>query len=273
MIVKGKRRLLRIAAVVAALGVSGWLADAAVAINVERTISRSVEDATHLPVPPRVYVGGTPYTAALLSGNVPKISTHVMDVDVPNFGVVNATTDVFNLTMNREQVLSGDLDGVVARVISRSVSLDGVALGEHLQMTDLQISHPYDISPSGGTAAEVLLTGTPAGLEEPVTVLARLRISGTTITMTPTELRDGPEDPARQEEIKQQFFFQIDSRELPLPSQASQVFVRGGSVVFESEQRNVRLDIRDLSPLGPQVQEITSEGKRRNEAEIAELGS
>ena len=52
-----------------------------------------------------------------------------------------------------------------------------------------------------------------------------------------------------------------------------QVFVRGGSVVFESEQRNVRLDIRDLSPLGPQDQEITSEGKRRNEAEIAELDS
>ncbi|WKD61934.1 hypothetical protein CCICO_09675 [Corynebacterium ciconiae DSM 44920] len=266
---KGKRRLLRVTAVVAALGVAGWLADAAVAINVERTISRSVEDATHLPVPPRVYVGGAPYSAALVTGNVPKISTHVMDVDVPGFGVVNATTDVFNLTMDREQVLSGDLEGVVARVISRSVSLDGVALGEHLNMTDLQISHPYDISPSGGTAAEVLLTGTPEGLDAPVTVLARLRINGTTITMTPTELREGDAPP----EVMQRFFFQIDSRELPLPSQASQVFVRGGSVVFESEQRNVRLDIRDLSPLGPQVQEITSEGERSSEAEIGKLGS
>lgn len=253
-----QRRILRIGAVVAAVGIVGWLGDTALAVRAERTIARSVETTTHLPEPPNVYIGGTPYAAALITGNVPTLTARALDVEVPGFGSVNATTEVFNLTLTREQVLTGELRDVPARVISRAIAIDGVGLGAKLGITDLSISHPYNIAPGGGTAAEAMLTGTPPGETHPVSVLVRLRITGTTISITPSELLDAPSS-VTPEDVFPHFALTIDSTDLPLPSQASHIYARGGTIVIEAEERNVTIDTEDLSPLGEQHQDTADE--------------
>lgn len=171
----------------------------------------------------------------------------MLDVNVPGFGMVNARTEVEDLTLDREEILTGQIKEAPAKIVRRFLRLDGVAMGEQLGITDLDISNPYDISPSGGPSSEVQLTGTPEGFSEPVTVVAKLRISGSTITMTPARFVDVPE--GRQREVQEAFTWTIDSRTLPIPAQTNRVYCSGGSIYFEAEQRNTTVDASNLSPI------------------------
>nr|WP_227659134.1 MULTISPECIES: DUF2993 domain-containing protein [unclassified Corynebacterium] len=224
-----------------------WVADSAVAMRAERAISIAVAGNSHLEVHPRVYLGGAPYTQALLTGDIPRLSVEAMDVDTPGLGLVNARTELTDIEVNAHQVLSGDLTGATAEVFTRRLGLDGVAVGEQLGMTDLDIANPYDISPSGGPAVEVQLTGTPPGFDAPTTVIATLRLDGPIFRMTPITLSEVP--PARAEEVKRAFSWELDTRSLPLAGQAEGVHVSGGSLYFTARRRNITVEFADLSPL------------------------
>lgn len=216
-------------------------------MRAERTIASDAQHYSRLSVAPRIYLGGFPYVLNGWRTVTPSMSAEMLDVDVPGFGMVNARTEVTDLQLDRHEVFTGQLSEVPAKLVKRSLRLDGVAMGEQLGMTDLDISNPYDISPSGGPASEIQLTGTPKGFSKPVTVVAKLRIAGTTISMTPDRYIAVPE--GREREVQEAFSWTIDSRTLPLPAPTSRVYCSGGSIYFESEQRNTTIDATNLSPI------------------------
>ncbi|RNE50052.1 DUF2993 domain-containing protein [Corynebacterium alimapuense] len=238
---------LVLATVVAVLFGAVWLGDSIVASRVERSISTQVEEAAGLEVSPRVAVGGAPYLAALITGEIPTIGVTALDVEVSGLGAVNAKTTVSEVVVSAEQVFSGEIAGSTAAFISRTISLDGVSLGTLLDMTDLDISNPYDISPSGGSSSEARLTGTPPGFDEPVTVIVDLRLVGSEFQMTPRELVDVPQD--RETDARTAFTYSLDTHELPLAGQASSVSLVGGSIYFEAQRLNVTVQMADLSPI------------------------
>ncbi|QGU05476.1 LmeA family phospholipid-binding protein [Corynebacterium comes] len=237
--------------VLAVLFGGGWLADSIAASRVERHISAAVEKQSGLEVSPRVNVGGVPYLAALVTGEIPTVSVHALDVDVAGLGMVNAQTELNKITVTREQVLSGEIAGSPASSFTRTIRLDGVALGRLLGITDLDIANPYDISPAGGAAAEAQLTGTPFNRREPSTVIVDLRLVGDEFHMTPRELIDAPADlsPAEADAIRAAFAFTLNTRTLPLAGRASRVNMSGGSIFFEAERHNVTVRLADLSPV------------------------
>ncbi|GAB3696441.1 DUF2993 domain-containing protein [Corynebacterium nasicanis] len=242
---------LLIVTVLAVLVGAGWLVDSIAASRVERTISREVEEAARLDVSPRVNVDGVPYLAALVTGEIPAVHVHALDVDVADIGMVNAQTRLTEVEVTRAQVLSGDISGAPARSFTRTIRLDGVALGRLLDMTDLDISNPYDISPGGGTAAEARLSGTPFNQREPSTVLVDLRLVGNEFRMTPREIIDAPAEqtPAEAEAIREAFTLTLDTRKLPLAGRASTVNMSGGSIFFEAQRFNVSVAMSALSPV------------------------
>lgn len=251
------RLLVIVVTTVAVLLGAGWLVDSLAAARFERTVSQRVEEAARLDVSPRVNVGGFPFLTALVTGELPSVDVHALDVDVATLGMVNATTRISEVSVTREQLRSGDLSGSAARSYTRTVRLDGVAMGRLLDMTDLDISNPYDISPGGGTAAEAQLTGTPFNRREPSTVVVDLRLVGNEFRMTPRELVDAPADqtPAEAREIRDAFTLTLDTRRLPLAGRASTVNMSGGSIFFEAQRFNVPVRMSALSPV-----EVTSSG-------------
>lgn len=251
------RSLLITVTVIAVLLGAGWLVDSLAAARFERTISREVQDAARLDVSPSVNVGGFPFLMSLTTGEIPSVDVHALDVDVADLGMVNATTRISEVTADRDQILNGDISGATARSFTRTIRLDGVALGRLLDMTDLDISNPYDISPAGGTAAEAQLTGTPFNQREAATVIVDLRLVGNEFRMTPRELVDAPADqtPAEEQAIRDAFTLTLDTRRLPLAGRASTVNMSGGSIFFEAQRFNVPIRMSALSPV-----EVTGPG-------------
>lgn len=224
-----------------------WLVDSLVATRVESRISASVEESADLDASPDVFVGGYPYTSALITDEIPRLTVDSLDINVEGLGIVNASTQLAGVEVTPRQVLSGDLTDAPVELYTRTISLDGVAFGQLLDITDLDIANPYDISPGGGVASEARLTGTPPGFEEPVTVLVALRLDGSEFRMTVRELLDVPE--GREDDATEAFTYTMDTRELPLSQPATLVQMSGGSIMFETQRQNMTLQLPDLAPL------------------------
>ncbi|MEZ2190595.1 DUF2993 domain-containing protein [Corynebacterium sp. CCM 9204] len=225
-----------------------WIVDTVVAVQVERHISDEVRAADDLSQYPSVTVGGVPYLGALLTHTVPTIIVEAGDVPVRDLGMVNLRTEIRDARLAPGAVLSGDVLGAPASVIARTVRLDGVALGNQIGITDLDIAHPTDISPSAKPSTEARLTGTPPGFDHPVAVYVRLRIRGPELTMTPYRMVGVPDD--REEEVESIFTWSLDSRDTPLPTLIDKVFCSGGSIYLESRQRPAIVGDTPLLPLG-----------------------
>ncbi|APT93615.1 hypothetical protein CPHO_02495 [Corynebacterium phocae] len=217
-----------------------FLGDTAAAINAERQLAARTREASNLEATPATYIGGFPYLGALVTGQIPLVEVHALDVEVPELGLVNAATVLRDVDVSTAQVWSGDFSGASASTLSRSISLDGVALGRLLGMDDISISNPKNISPSGGQSAEAELTGTIPGDETPTTVEVSLRLEGAMFYMRPD---------TTDQRIAEAFSYQVDTRRLPLPARATKVSMRGGTISFEVQRREVTLRDRSLSPL------------------------
>lgn len=224
-----------------------WAGDAAVAARVEARISAAVEESADLDTSPAAHVGGQPYLLALATHEIPTMSVESLDISVEGLGIVNARTELSGIDVTPAQVVSGDISGAPAELYKRVISLDGVAFGQLLGITDLDISNPYDVSPAGGVASEAMLTGTPEGFDEPVSALVDLRLSGPAFLMSVRELIKVPE--GREDDATAAFTFSMDTRDLPLSQQAAMVQMRGGSIMFETERQNITLRLADLAPL------------------------
>lgn len=210
------------------------LVDGVVATNTERVISTELQSLEGLPQKPAVTISGTPFIVSALGGEIDSLRAEMVDVQEPGFGLVNKKSEAFDLTVPPGQILSGNLKDATAKRLVYTVRLDGVALGEQLGISDLDISNPDDISPSASPSAEALLTGTPPGATEKQQSLVKLRIVDGVVHLIPTDQNDA-------------FSWSVTSENLPLEGQASRVFCGGGSIYIESEQRDVRFDTEDLS--------------------------
>ena len=154
---------------------------------------------------------------------------------------VNASTVLRDITVTPEQVVNGDIEGAPVSTYSRGISLDGVALGRLLGITDLSIANPDDISPSGGTSAEAELTGTLPGDAHKSTAKVTLRLVGPEFRMQVYDTDD--------ERLQKAFSLNFDTRQLPLPAQATAVKMQGGTISFEVQRRNIKVQLAQLSPL------------------------
>lgn len=221
--------------------------DSIVATRVEAKLSRAVEESANLTTSPDAFVGGYPYLAAVVFGEIPTLSVNSLDLSVEGLGIVNARTELAGVQVTPAQVFSGDLEDAPTELYKRIISLDGVAFGQLLNITDLDIANPYDISPGGGVASEAQLTGTPPGFDEPVSVIVDLRLRGPKFSMDVRELVDVPV--GREDAATKAFTYEMDTRDLPLSQQAALVQVSGGSIMFETERQAFRLRLRDLAPL------------------------
>lgn len=225
----------------------GWVADSVVAARVEMRIAQQVEAVTPVESNPRIYVGGFPYLWALKTHRVPAITSESLDVAIPGLGLVNLRTEADRVTLSKEQLLSGDIEGAKAKSLSHYMRLDGVALGSFLNITDLDISHPGDISPTSTAASEATLTGTPPNFDTPVVAEVKLRIKGSTISVEPMSVQGAPA--GREQEALGAFAWRIDSTELPLGGRATSISCNGGSIYISSEISNVTLSYQDFAPL------------------------
>ncbi|GGG80796.1 hypothetical protein GCM10007338_19230 [Corynebacterium pelargi] len=225
-----------------------WIIDSAIAARAERSLAQDVEESAELEMSPGVYFGGTPYTQALISGKIKQVSVSVSDVDTPRLGLITTTTDAVDVQVDASQVFSGDIRGSRALLLTQTIGLDGVSVGKQLGIADLDISNPYDISPNGGTASEAQLRGTPKGQSKPVSVVADLRIEGPDFRLTPTKVLDRGDGSLSDEAIMDAMSWRIDTRLLPMRSQAGFVYVSGGTLYFQAQERNVTLRLRDFSP-------------------------
>ncbi|WP_284785595.1 LmeA family phospholipid-binding protein [Corynebacterium rhinophilum] len=239
-VVKVDRRIVHVLILVGVV-FAGWVADACVAMHSEHKIAQEVKENSRLENSPQVYIGGTPYLLAAGSKEIPYLQVKALDVEVPKLGMVNASTVLRDITVTPEQVVNGDIEGAPVSTYSRGISLDGVALGRLLGITDLSIANPDDISPSGGVSAEAKLTGTLPGDKEKSTAMVTLRLVGPEFRMEVY----GTDDPR----LKEAFSLNFDTRELPLPAQATMVRLQGGTIYFEVQRRNIKVQMAQLSPL------------------------
>lgn len=234
------RPVVRLAAV-AGVVLTAWLADSAVAMHAEHTVAQKAKASSQLENSPNVYIGGVPFTLGALTKEVPYLEVNSSDVEVPKLGMVNASTTLRDITIRPEQLFSGDLEGAPVSTYTRSISIDGVALGRLLGITDLSIANPDDMSPTGGPSAEAELTGTLPGDTTKSTATVTLRLVGPEFRMSVY----GTDD----ERLKKAFGLVLDTRQLPLPAQATSVKLHGGSITFEVQRRNITLKTAQLSPL------------------------
>lgn len=260
---KTSRRLRDHPAVIAALTIAVvlgllWLVDSALAARAEARLSASAEQSADLQSSPKAYIGGLPFAQVHVTGEVPLVSLDVLDVDVAGLGIVNARSEFAELEIPAAQAYRGEIIGAPVSAVTRSVSLDGVALGQVLDMTDLDIKNPYDMSPSGGVAAEAQLTGTPAGFGEPVSVLTKLRLDAGEFTMRVTDVLSAPE--GREEDAAEAFTLTRDTTSLPIGGPATAVYLAGGSITFEHARYRTVIAEEDLVPTATGNSRFTREG-------------
>ncbi|MFC6318039.1 LmeA family phospholipid-binding protein [Corynebacterium gerontici] len=240
--------LRRIILAVLALLFVAWVADSAIAARAERHLAAQVRDSAGLELSPSVYFGGVPYTSALISGKIKSATVSVSDVETSQFGLISTSTDAVDVQVDPAQVFSGNIDGRRALLLTQTIGLDGVSVGKQLGIADLDISNPYDISPNGGPASEAQLRGAPDGQAKPITVMCDLRIEGSDFRLTPTSVVDPGDGSLSEEEIFRAFEWRIDTRLLPMRDQAGFVYVSGGTLYFQAQQRDVTLSLKDFSP-------------------------
>ncbi|AWB84610.1 DUF2993 domain-containing protein [Corynebacterium liangguodongii] len=223
-------------------------ADTIAAARVERSLSLAAAAHSGLETPPDAYVAGFPFSQVALTSKVPRITVSALDVDVAGLGTVNITAEAFDVRVPAERAFAADFAGAKATMVRRRVRLDGVAFGELLGMTDLDISHPYDISPTGGTASEAQLTGTVPGTSEPSAVVVTLRLENGRFLMRPSVIISAP--PGATDAILAAYTLERDTSELPLGGPADLVQLSGGSIEFSHQELNVALSDTALAPLG-----------------------
>lgn len=242
-------KILRGVAIVLGIAVVLWALDSMVAARAEHRLASSVRANAKLDVSPAVFLGGMPYLGALISGEVNQVSVTVSDVESKDFGLITANANAADVELGPRQIFQGEVAGATAQILSQTIGLDAVAIGRQLNIADLDLSNPYDISPAGTNVSEVQLRGTPRGADKPVTVRADLRLEGPNFRLTPTEVVDSGDGSLDEEAIKRAFQWRFDTRTLPMNAQATYVYLSGGTIYFQTQERNVTLSLEDFSPI------------------------
>ncbi|WP_232010935.1 LmeA family phospholipid-binding protein [Corynebacterium kutscheri] len=245
------RRLIGVVLTLATIIGIFFVTDTVLATRSEQRMSQRILEFNHLTVTPSVYYAGFPFVWTLAKEEISTLTVGVSDISLQGFGSVRFSTVATKVTATKEQILAGDFDNTHAQLIAHNLGIDAVGLGQQLGVTDLLISNPYDISPSSPNASEVCLEATPQGFTHPVAVFATLRLVGPMLKISPYEVVANPNQ-ISEEKILDAFRWEYDTRALPLGKQASFVYLSGGTIFLQSQERNITLKNSDFAPTKPQ---------------------
>lgn len=210
--------------------------DTAVAARAERRLSQHAAEVGELTSPPEAYIGGFPYAISALTGSYTRVSVSALDQPLPGFGFASVGVDALGL----------DTRTMTANVLRRSVRLDAVALAQLLNLPDLDITNPYDISPAGGGVSEARLTATLPGTTTASTAVVTLRLVDGAFIMRPSEVE--PASDAGVDDVIKALSYELDTLTLPLGGPADMVQLSGGSIYFSRDVVNAAVDVDDLVP-------------------------
>ena len=141
--------------------------DNVIAARAEHKISEALYADSNLANPPKVQVAGFPYTASALSHELQAVTVAANDVDVPGFGLMSVHTSAQYVTVSAEDVFNGTIENAPARKVFTRLQLDGVLLGNRMDIDALQIQNLDDISPRGGWETRPFSRASPKGLPSP----------------------------------------------------------------------------------------------------------
>ena len=244
-------RWLRRSAVVAAALAALWIGDSAIAMKLEAQLAREIEAATQATLSPAVYIGGLPVTAAARTGDIPLIEVSADNIPTADFGLVRLRGTLRNITMSPEDFFRGRISGAQVATVDQAIVIDGASLGQLLDIPDLELSHPEDISPRGGPSTQAVLRGTIPHSDEPVAVLADFRLrSGDFFLQPHTVIEAAPG--LSTEEIIAAFSWEVPAEDLPFSAPATTARLLGGALSIESQWRHSTVDLASvLAPVAP----------------------
>lgn len=239
------------------------ITDNVIAARTEHKISEALYADSNLANPPKVQVAGFPYTGAALSHEMQAVTVTASDVDVPGFGLMSVYTSAQYVTVSAEDVFNGTIEDAPARKVFTRLQLDGVLLGNRMNIDALQIQNLDDISPRGGWETEAIFEGKPQGFAKPAKVEVKLRIVAGTMKITPTKILSAPDgldikanDVTDETEITgniedriiDAFSLSIPGKNLPMRGDPERIYVSGGSVFVEHSQVYTKISLSDLAP-------------------------
>lgn len=237
------------------------IADSLVAARTEYRISQRLYANSDLPNPPAVEVAGFPYVASTFTHELPSVTVTARDVDVPGWGLMSVHSSAQYVTVTSDDVFTGNIENAPARKVFYRIQLDGVSIGDKINISDLLIQNKDDISPRGGWESEAIFEGTPKGYNLPATVQVSLRVKAGEAYITATDVIEAPASEssatvtdgselsdATRQYIMDQFTMKLDTKTLPLRGKPVRIYVSGGSVFIEAEQYYTSVSIQDLAP-------------------------
>lgn len=239
-----------------------FLADAGVAIHAERSFANSLRADANLPADPYVGLGGMAYSSSFVTGKLSSIRVRARDLEVPGFGLVSVESGASDAEVPARTVWSGDFESTYAKKFFTNLQFDGLALGQHMGLTDLVIQNLDDVSPAGGWETEAILEATPEGYSAPVTAVVKLRIISGDVYFLPDHIISGPEDkettketPGKEltDELTQEFldvfYLELPGESLPLDMPPTRIYVSGGFIFVEAEKIHATVSPRDFLPV------------------------
>ena len=260
---KVKKIAIRGAVVFVVLLIVALITDNVIAARAEHKISEALYADSNLANPPKVQVAGFPYTRAALSHEIQAVTVTASDVDVPGFGLMSVHTSAQYITVSADDVFNGKIENAPARKVFTRLQLDGVLLGDRMNIEALQIQNLDDISPRGGWETEAVFEGKPEGFAKPAKVEVKLRIVAGTMKITPIKILSAPDgldikakdvtdegsiDKDIVRRINEAFSLSIPGKQLPMPGDPERVYVSGGSLFVETEQVYTKISLSDLAP-------------------------
>lgn len=104
--------------------------------STESRISRELQHYSNLPVQPDVTAGGFPFLYEAERGKLSSLTVDAQDLDVPGFGLVTVHSSATNIEASTHDILHGRIEDAPVETVSTTLSLDGLALGERLGITE-----------------------------------------------------------------------------------------------------------------------------------------
>ncbi|MFD5868893.1 DUF2993 domain-containing protein [Corynebacterium sp. NPDC060344] len=269
------RPVARAAATVGAVALLAVGADLGLAIHAERNLANQIREDMNLPADPYVSLGGAAYASSFFTGRWSSIQVRARDLEIEGFGLVSVESGAVDVEIPRESVWSGDFDNAFTERYHTKLQLDGLSLGRQFGFTDLAIQNHEDISPAGGWETEAIFEATPPGWSAPAEVVVKLRILQGDAEFIPVEVISGPEGPdskdvLRGEELSDatvdailpSFGLELSGVQLPLRQRPTRIYVAGGSIFIEGDERYRHVSPGDFLPVATPEPELGGDGDR-----------
>lgn len=252
------------------------LAELGTAAYTEHRISKALRASADLHADPDVIIRGFPVLYQITQGEYAGVDIRADRVDTDIAGRVTIEAGLDDVTLEPRPWYKRRTDVMHAEKLEGRIVMHQTELGEFYGIPDLRITPlPTGIIDAFGTAERtdidrfrplVLTASFPAhGIDDPVNVEARIRLSGRQLHIEPIGYytrreRPAPETdattvanpvpPELREEVLRLFSITIDIQEVPFGLAPAVAYPQGGRIIVEGEGRNVSLELRRQNAIG-----------------------